>query len=141
MEEIVKVIRKAKAVIIYNEGCPYQFKIDTNEYKSIMGSWERMTENALQMPAFGVSIDEHTREELKKGMWIEFLFGEEHIVQEMPFEKLLIGCRKDFRGFNLVRYWDGKYFGRCFYLDLREKTMQDFCECLEKIIRNSVAAD
>lgn len=137
MSEIVKVIEEAKEAVVYKEGCMYTFEKDTDEFKSIVGSWEVMTETAFQMPAFGVSIDEHTRAEMKKGVWIEFVFGEEHVDQGMPFEKLLICCQKDFRGFNLVRYWDGKYFGRCFYLDLREKSMQEFCGCLEKVIRNN----
>lgn len=141
MSEIAKVMKEAKAAVVYKEGRPYPIEKGTDEYKSIMDGWEAMTEEALQMPAFGVSIDEHTRSEMKKGVWIEFVFGKEQVFQEMPFEKLLICCKEDFRGFNLIRYWDGKYFGRCFYLDLREKTMQDFCVCLEKIIRSRTSAE
>ncbi len=137
MSEIAKVIEEAKAAVVYKEGRAYLFEKGTDEFKNIVGSWEVMTEKALPMPAFGVSIDEHTRAEMKKGVWIEFVFGKEQVIQEMPFEKLLICCKEDFRGFNLIRYWDGKYFGRCFYLDLREKSMQEFCDCLEKVVRNN----
>lgn len=134
MMEIVKTVKEAKDVVIYKEGQLYKFMRGTEEYRRVMESWEKMTGNALEMPAFGVSIDEHTRKELKMGLWVEFLFGEENSAQGMPFEKLLICCQENFHGFNLIRYSDGKYFGRCFYLDLREKTMQDFCDCLKKIV-------
>ena len=71
------------------------------------------------MPAFGVSIDELTREDMKNGLWIELCFDGVQSFEAMDFEGLLIKVEKDFHGFNLIRRNNGKYDGRCFYLSLQ----------------------
>ena len=42
----------------------------------------------------------------------------------MPFEKLLLKAEPEYRGFNLCRFFNGKYGGRCFYLDLNGGDMR-----------------
>ena len=81
-----------------------------------------MIDGAHQMPAFGVSINEYTVQEMKKGKWLEFVFPEQTECDGMPFERLLINVQKEGYGFNLIRYnAEQGYDGRCFYLDLVNK--------------------
>ena len=87
---------------------------------AVLQAWNAMTAQAIQMPAFGVSIDRLTREELRHGYWAEFIFPSAHVCAGMPFERFLFKIEPDYRGINLVRCNGGKYEGRCYYLDLRE---------------------
>ena len=49
----------------------------------------------------------------------------------MPFEKLLVQVGKEYYGFNLIRYTSERgYDGRCFYLDLVGKNMNDLYDLL-----------
>lgn len=79
---------------------------------------QKLTLNAYFSPAFGVSLHEMTMEGLKKGYWIEFQFNDQHVFAGMPFSKLLIEIKPDMYGFNIIRFNDGEYAGRCFYLNL-----------------------
>ena len=95
---------------IYNKG--------TLEYNSILNEFKKVIYKSHQMPALGVSIDNLTREEKKKGVWLEFYFEETGYNSEMPFESLLVQVSLDNSGFNVIRGYDGKYEGRCYYINL-----------------------
>lgn len=89
-----------------------------SDFEEVLETLNDITEYSHDMPAFGVSIDKLTREEVKTGQWLELEFDKTYSFNEMPFEKLLIKIEKDIYGFNLIRYQNGKYEGRCFYLSL-----------------------
>ena len=99
-------------------------------------------EGARQMPAFGVSIDELTKEEIKSGLWVKFVFEKTMVKSDMPFDELLIKISKDCYGFNIIRGNNGKYDGRCFYLDL-DKSMNEVYDFLDnlKIKDNSLKVE
>ena len=59
----------------------------------IVEAWETITQGAHQMPAFGVSIDRLTREEMKSGNWLEFFFAEKYESNGLPFDSLLFVVR------------------------------------------------
>ena len=83
---------------------------------------------------YGVSINDMTVEEKKRGLWVEFNFSSSCTVNELPFEKLLVKVEEEYCGFNLIRYTSSQgYFGRCFYLQLADKTMKPFSEILSEI--------
>lgn len=132
MTEIQTEAMQARAVRIYREGKAEEYAAGTEKFDEVLSAWEDMTQDAFPMPAFGVSIDSLTREELKKGTWVEFLFDGER-GKELPFERLLVKCEPDYHGFNLIRYTQGGYNGRCYYLDLREKEMRPFCEKINNL--------
>ncbi len=93
-----------------------------------------MTDGALEMPAFGVSIDKYTKEQLKSGLWVEFIFDAQLSHCDMPFSKLLVNVVGNFKGFNLSRYTqEAGYAGRCFYLQLSDD-MSDF----EKVVKSCI---
>ena len=91
---------------------------NSNEFKNIIKTLKEVVEYSHDMPAFGVSIDNLTREEIKTGVWLELGFKNTGYFNEMPFDALLIKVEKDVYGFNLIRKYNGKYDGRCFYLSL-----------------------
>lgn len=118
MDEFIGCIEDASAVAVYKEGAAAEYKRGSAEFMAIMSAWHETIAGARPMPAFGVCIDSLTRQEKQSGVWIEFVFDEEHSGDGMPFEKLLLKVEPEYRGFNLCRFFNGKYGGRCFYLDL-----------------------
>ena len=133
MEDICQAIGQAGSVIVYHDGQGHTFSRGSAQYAEIMAAWKAMTGKAFPMPAFGVSIDELTRKEMKRGDWVEFIFDRESECNGMPFEGLLFQVVPEYKGMNLVRRFGGKYEGRCFYLDLREGDMRDMYDVLGKI--------
>lgn len=131
MANIYSVYDRAENINVYNGGEKSVYSAGGKEYGKILACWNKMIDGAHDMPAFGVSIDRYTREELKKGLWVEFDFGKVISCNGMPFERLLIQVEKSFQGFNLIRY-DAVhgYDGRCFYFDLVGKNMDDLYDLL-----------
>lgn len=125
-ETIQEYAVRAKQIAVYDEGERREWAPESNGGAKLLSAWKKMTENSVQMPAFGVSIDSLTKEEKKKGLWIEFLFEGEQMVGGMPFSRLLVGIRPEYRGFNVIRFWENGYNGRCFYVDLRNEDMTEF---------------
>ena len=108
------------------------------EFEKILSAWGETLKEGRQMPAFGVSIDRLTREEMKKGEWVEFIFDGRCEINEMPFEKLLVKVEENYCGFNIIRYnSEGGYFGRCYYLQLKDgKNMSRFASAIGDISLN-----
>lgn len=131
MENIFEVFDKSNEINVYNEGVKTVYSASGKDYFDMLSCWNKMVEGAHQMPAFGVSINNYTVEEMKSGLWLEFCFGERIKVSGMDFEKLLVTVKKDYCGFNLIRYTRERgYDGRCYYIDLVDKNMADLYELL-----------
>lgn len=135
MKDIQNYVAEAESVCLYAEGNCTTYASDTAEFAAVLQAWNAMTAQAIQMPAFGVSIDRLTREELRHGYWAEFVFPSAHVCAGMPFERLLFKIEPDYRGINLVRCNGGKYEGRCYYLDLREGDMKAFSAAVQPYAR------
>jgi len=110
----------------------YAFVGDDN-YVKILNCFNDMIEASHQMPAIGVSIHELAVEGKQQGTWLEFNFDKTYYFNEMPFEALLIEIVPNFGGFNLIRRVDGRYDGRCLYLNLNDKNMHELYELLHAI--------
>ena len=95
-------------------------KRGNEKFEKILKTLKDVAEYSHDMPAFGVSLDNLTKEEIKTGIWIELEFKKTYLFNEMPFDALLIKVEQDSYGFNLIRRNNGKYEGRCFYLSLNE---------------------
>ena len=132
--ELSEFFSKAEQIRVWEEGEAKEFSHGSELFQGILYKWNEMIKDSFQMPAFGVSIDKLTREEMKKGLWVEFLFNKDEECNGMPFSKLLIAIQPDYCGFNVVRYWEDGYNGRCFYLDLQGKNMTGFYEYLKQVI-------
>ena len=129
-----EIFDNSSSIILYSEGASHKFHRGEEEYSRILQSWDELICDAIPMPAYGVSIDKLTREEMKSGKWVEFVFDGRCEFNEMPFEKLLVKVEDEYCGFNLIRYLpeDG-YFGRCFYMQLDDKNMSKFSSVISKI--------
>ena len=130
MHDIQNYVSEAERICVYSEGAVSEYERETEAFRNILCAWEEMTENAVPMPAFGVSLDKLTREERQHGLWVEFVFSSCCRCQGMPFSRLLCKVAPSDRGFNLIRCNDEKYEGRCFYLDLRGGNMQPLYDAL-----------
>lgn len=132
--QFIQVFDNSSSLILYREGSSCEFFKGEDAFVSIMDAWQRMTEDALPMPAYAVSIDKLTRADITAGEWVEFVFEGVCVYNEMPFERLLVKASKDYCGFNIIRYTSSTgYEGRCFYLQLNEKTMEDFCSEISRV--------
>ena len=116
--EIADSFSKSHQISLIKNNKRQDFSFDTDQYKQILDEFYIMLENSHQTPAFGVSIDDLTRQELKKGVWLEFSFSQTCYNSDMPFEKLLINVQPEFCGFNVIRNHQNQYEGRCFYINL-----------------------
>lgn len=107
-----------------------RFDSNSDEYSKILNELNNMLEDSHEMPAFGVSLDNETKEAKKTGLWIELNYLTINTHNEMPFDSLLIEVQKDWSGFNIYRGNKGVYEGRCFYIDLTDNNMNNLYELL-----------
>ena len=121
-EYMIEIYKNGESVELSQE----QF----NEFEEIFCE---SIEGARQMPAYGVSIHDHTIEAMKSGFWIKFTFDNIIVKSGMPFDSLLINVTKHSYGINIIRGLDGKYEGRCYYLDLDKNLdeLYNFIDSLE----------
>lgn len=134
MQDIYNVCDEAKCIIIHSDGKIYEFHKGAADFENLLATWNEMIEGAHSMPAFGVSLNNLTIEELKGGLWIEFIFGTEKRINGMSFEKLLIAVNDSHQGFNLIRYTKkAGYDGRCYYLALIGKNMANLATEMRKL--------
>ena len=121
---------------VYNSGEMRKFSKEDSGFGAVMVAFYEMMDGHHEMPAFGVSIDKEVRVSMAEGVWIEFVFDSTYIHNDMPFERLLINVQEDFSGFNVVRFNNGKYEGRCFYVDLVDKKMNNLYRAIQNEIYN-----
>lgn len=95
-------------------------EISKTEFDEFENIFCETIKDAHQLPAISISLDSETKEAMKEGLWIKFIFDKTQVKSEMPFDELLIKLEKDSFGFNIIRGNDGVYEGRCFYLDLQK---------------------
>lgn len=134
MTDLYNIYGKANCIIIHNDGKRCSYDAGTPEYSDLLAVWSEMIDGAHDMPAFGVSLNRYTVEELKGGLWVEFLFDGEQEINGMPFGRLLVSVNDAFSGFNIIRYNNPNgYDGRCYYLDLVGKNMADLATLMRKL--------
>lgn len=125
------IVESAESINVYNDGNIISFTEKEKTFDVLVEGWQDLLDNSHEMPAFGVSLNRHTTEEMKKGLWVEFVFEKQIFYNEMPFEKLLVKVEKLWQGFNIIRYnASGGYDGRCYYVDLVGKNMSVFYDIL-----------
>ena len=132
MTDVRQEVMQAEEIILHRDGEAVCLHRGEAEFARIMAAWEETTKDALQMPAFGVSLDPLTRERMQKTVCLEFCFSGVR-GGELPFLRLLVFCEPAAMGFNLERQTEGRYQGRCYYLDLRGGTMRPLCDAAEQV--------
>ena len=116
--DLIKCMTTPSSIVIYNENTATTIETNSTDYTAITNAILTMCDGAREMPAFGVSLDNETREAIKTGLWIELIYSNTQEYNEVPFDTLLIQVEKDYTGFNIIRKHNDKYEGRCFYLAL-----------------------
>ncbi|MBO5328109.1 MAG: hypothetical protein J6B04_02920 [Clostridia bacterium] len=130
--QLIENFKKVNEIIIYKNGLKTKLNKSDYNYSRILSEWISTIKTARIMPAFGVSLNKETQNAIKFGLWIEFIFDGIYYNDEMPYEKLLIEVKKEWTGFNLIRYnTNFGYEGRCFYLDLVNKNMAKIYNLIE----------
>ena len=93
----------------------------------------QLFEGSHTMPAFGVMFDDMYHEAIQKGTYVSLKFGRVFEVNELPFDELVFQVSPDWSGFNLFRGMNGIFQGRCIYIDLNGKTMQEFSDFINSL--------
>ena len=119
-------ISNSKHAIVYYQG--NQIKLSKSETSQVAKAFEELIEGGYEMPAFGVALHSEVEQQKKQRTFVEFCFDDIYEHNDMPFCKLLIEVDPSFSGFNIIRYHNGEYGGRCFYINLNDKTMKEFYE-------------
>lgn len=131
---VLDLFSEATMIEFYKDG--NQIEISSSQLDEIDSLFYESISEALSMPAFGVSIDSLTKEAMKTGLWLEFVYDETIIINEMPFDSLLIEIKEDCYGVNIIRGNDGTYNGRCFYLDLNGNNLDKLYQYLLNLTEN-----
>ncbi len=129
--QIYDFFEETDSITIFKDGKEKTFPNTSSEFDDLLTKFMDMIYDSYEMPAFGVSIHEHTMQALQSGFWIKFNFKEQMRHNDMPFDALLVNIMPNDKGFNLIREVDGKYEGRCFYLNL-ENDMQSLYDLVER---------
>lgn len=111
-------------------------ELSQEETEQLQQQVEKLFENSHTMPAFGVVTDEIFHEDVQNGYFVSMKFQTSIKINELPFDELVFKIGRDFHGFNLMRGNHGIFQGRCIYIDLQERTMEelyDFVEGLESV--------
>ena len=119
-ESVVSVFGNTINIVVYHNGNKHLFFKGDDKFEKIYKSLIETTNLSHDMPAFGVSLHDETNNELKTGTWVELVFEFENSFNDMPFDTLLFKVEAENSGFNLIRKFNGKYEGRCFYLSLAD---------------------
>ena len=123
--------QQANKVSVFHNGQQIVFEKDADNFVSVIETLQQTTNGAHDMPAFSVSLDSETRQELSNGVWLELCFANTNTFNELPFDALLFKLQSEDCGMNVIRKHNGKYEGRCFYLNL-----QNNCEELYKLVES-----
>ena len=104
-----------------------------DEQSKLQQQVENLFEGSLTMPAFGVMFDDMFQEATSNGTFVSLKFGRILEVNGLPFDQIVFQVSPDWSGFNLFRGMNGVFQGRCIYIDLNGKTMQDFSDFINTL--------
>lgn len=123
----------ATTVTTYVDGKICEYEASTDEYTNILNMLRDICKGSREMPAYGVSLNQETKAEMQKGIWVELGFSKMHTHNEMPFDSLLIEVQPHFQGFNLIRGQNKIYEGRCFHIYSPQTTMEKLYDFLQNL--------
>ena len=132
--ELTDLISSADSINVYSDGELTVYKQNEEPYNEIVEGWKLMCQNAHEMPAFGVALNNETIDAKALGLWVEFVFSGQQTHSSMTFEKLLFKIEKEYQGFNIIRYnAEAGYSGRCYFIDLVGNNMAQFYDLVANL--------
>ena len=93
--------------------------LENQSFEATIKNLINLFQSARLMPAFSVSLHNETIDALKEGKWLKLTFLHQQNVNGLLFDGLVFQLNET-SGMNLIREYDGKYEGRCLYLDFDE---------------------
>ena len=96
------------------------FKPDNKYFLKTVSNLKNLFKKARLMPAFGVSLHDDTIQALSEGKWLKVYFSRELEKNGLPFDSIVFEITNVI-GMNLIREYDGRYDGRCLYVDFDEE--------------------
>ena len=93
--------------------------LENQSFEGTIKNLINLFQSARLMPAFSVSLHNETIDALKEGKWLKLTFLHQQNVNGLLFDGLVFQLNET-SGMNLIREYDGKYEGRCLYLDFDE---------------------
>ena len=130
--DLTSYFSTATQIAIYQQSEKSIFVKGDEKYELLINALVLICADSHEMPAFSVAEDKNTLDALASGIWLELEFNTTQTYNEMPFDSLLIEVNSEFSGFNLIRKHNGKYDGRCFYLDL-SSNMKHLLDAINQI--------
>lgn len=131
---ILEVMSNANEIVIYQDNTSTTLTPNEEGFKTIANELMRLSASSRECPAFGVSLHNETIEAMSSGLWLECKFNQTSTHNEMPFDTLLIQVVGEYTGFNIIRKYDNKYEGRCFYVDLIDLDLSTLENLIEFIV-------
>ena len=128
----IQQLNYVTSINLYKDNEKLEISKEDSKFALIIDNFRKTLEGYREMPAFGVSLNDETCEARKDGVWLEFCFYDVYTHNGMNYEKLLINIQENVSGFNIIRYYDDKYEGRCFYVDLDGKTLRTLFKVLNE---------
>ncbi|MEG1581789.1 MAG: hypothetical protein RR334_01335 [Clostridia bacterium] len=132
-KNINNYINESNKIVVSFKEREFVFDKGSTKYNEILNCYNDMVDSGYEMPAFGVSLHDDTINEMKTGLFIKFLFNSEKTHNGMVFNELAINVKKDYSGFNIIRKTNNRYEGRCFYINLNNKTMAELFSLLTSL--------
>ena len=93
--------------------------LENQSFEATIKNLINLFQSARLMPAFSVSLHNETIDALKEGKWLKLTFLHQQNVNGLLFDSLIFQL-VEVSGINLIRQYEGKYEGRCLYLDFDE---------------------
>lgn len=118
LEDIVEHIESFE---IFDNGEAKKISQEEKDFSMIKLNLKNLFSSSRLMPAFGVSLHNETIKEMQKDIWLKINFNNVLNKNGLPFSSLLFKL-ENVQGFNLIRFYNNKYDGRCLYLDLDNST-------------------
>ena len=131
---ILEIMSTSQEIVIYQDGEKTTLTKNSTEFDNISNELLRLSSNSRECPAFGVALHNETLEAMTTGLWLEVKFEQTISHNEMPFDTLLIQVVGEYTGFNIIRKYDDKYEGRCFYVDLIDNDLSSLEKLLQELI-------
>lgn len=114
-----------------------EVSLSQNQQEDLKMQLDKLFEGSHTMPALAVVFGNDFQESLKEGSFVSLKFGQEVQINDLPFDELFFKVSPDAYGFNLFRGNHGVVQGRCIYVDLNGKTMQEFSDYVSTLIGES----
>jgi len=114
-----QTVENIESFYFFKDGAKKIVTKTNKEFEIIKEKIKNIFEISREMPAFGVSLDLETLNALKKDEWMQINFSTLMNQNSLPFNALLFKLEST-SGFNLIRMYNGKYEGRCIFLDFNE---------------------